>query len=619
MRVQLSIVIFLLGVARGAVATTDVQNDASAGVAIRPDSSWSLLTLGDLPNNARTKSSVQGYQPTQSAYQDKSTVVSLYGLMATDQLVLDADLRRSSAASFSVELWMLEHVNTRVGSALWSAGMETTKPVTLGVWDSRVGWGPVSASGPLINIQLDEDDKYERRWWHVVGTFEAGRWCLFVNGARLDCARAQGPQMSSLTALGFTEHEPGMKVHDLLHEASFYARALGEEAVLRRFQQLVGRVEAGRLRDGTLHITAGPWLQLPSSDSMQVLIESSDPASASLQYGSGDLEHVITSTDKKRLHRFEMTNLEPATSYFYRIELGNDEQEAVSTPLLTFKTAPEPDQPVSFAFLGDTEARPYVNRALGHAIWGERPDLLLLLGDLTDGGMASRRYEWTHEFFPGIGAVGARVPVVAAAGNGEADLEWFAHYNILPDGKSYYNVRYGDVEFFALDSNLKHRERETPGFRSRQIAFLESAVEASDAKWKVVLHHHPIYTADENDYGDTWHHRVTTEGDPEVREDWLSVYEKAGVDLVLYGHLHFYERTRPMREHRVSVNRGIVYVGSGGGGGGLEDLAPTRRPYTRKVFRGFHYGVVDVQGNRLSIEVRDIDGNLRDSFTIRQP
>jgi len=619
MRAELIILTVLVGIFSGSVAASAIERDPSGGLEIRPDSTWSLFSQGDLPNYARTRTSVQRYQPPQLEYQEQSPGVSLYGLMATDQLLLDTDLQRLSGAPFSLELWMLEHVNTRVGTALWSAGVGKVKPVALGVWDSRVAWGPVGPSGPLINIQLEESDKYERRWWHLVGTFEAGQWCVFANGARLGCARAQGATLSSLKALGFTEHEPHMKVHDLLHEASFYAGALGEEAVMGRFQQLVDRVEAGRLRDDTLHITAGPWLQLPSKDSMSVLIESSEPSFASLRYGSGELEHVISSDKKKRLHRFEMTNLQAATSYFYRIKLESNGHAVVSTPILTFKTAPEPNQPVSFAFLGDTEARPYVNRALGNAIWGERPDLLLLLGDLTDGGMASRRYEWTHEFFPGIGAVGARVPVVAAAGNGEADLEWFRHYNILPEGRSYYSVRYGDVEFFVLDSNLEYREREAPGFRSRQTAFLEAAVDKSDAKWKVALHHHPVYTADENDYGDTWHHRVAAEGDPEVREDWMSVYEKAGVDLVLYGHLHFYERTRPMRGRGVSVDRGIVYVGSGGGGGGLEDFAPTRRLYTRKAFRGFHYGVVDVEGDRLSIEVRDIDGNLRDTFTITQP
>ena len=56
--------------------------------------------------------------------------------------------------------------------------------------------------------------------------------------------------------------------------------------------------------------------------------------------------------------------------------------------------------------MGDTEARPHVNRAVADAVWGERPHFAVLLGDLTDGGFATRRYEWTHEFFAGLGRVG---------------------------------------------------------------------------------------------------------------------------------------------------------------------------------------------------------------------
>ncbi len=600
----------------GSFVTSSVAGTLSDELSISPDKTWYLLNLGDLPHRARTRSVTQRYQSPILPYQLNPLGMSLYGLPVTDQLTLDIQSPLSSYAEFSLEMWVLEHVNTPVGAALWSTDEASANPITLGVWDSRVGWGPVKTNGPLLNVQLKEDDKYEGRWWHLVGTFDNGEWCLFVNGEHIGCARAQNPDVSAVAALGFTGHEPAMLVRDLLHEASFYGSALGPLSVKRRFHQLVETVEDGKLLDDALHITAGPWLQLPTSNSMQVLIETSEPTSASLSYGSENLEHLLSHDEKTRLHRFEMTDLQAAKPYFYQIVLESDEKSVVSTPLLTFKTAPEPNQPVSFAFLGDTEARPYINRMLGDAIWGERPDLLLLLGDLTDGGMASRRYEWTHEFFPGIGALGARIPVVAAAGNGEADLKWFGHYNILPNDKSYYNVRFGDVEFIVLDSNLKDREREQPGFRDRQIDFLKATVSASDAKWKVVLHHHPIYTADENDYGDTWRLRVQVEGDPQARKDWLKVYEGLNVDLVLYGHLHFYERTRPMYQGRVSSDHGIVYVGSGGGGGGLEDFAPTRRTYTKKAFRGFHYGLVDVEGDHLNIEVRDLDGRLRDTFTI---
>ena len=60
----------------------------------------------------------------------------------------------------------------------------------------------------------------------------------------------------------------------------------------------------------------------------------------------------------------------------------------------------------------------------------------------------------------------------------------------------------------------------------------------SDATWKFAYHHHPAYSSDDDDYGNTWK-GPTTAGDVRVR-DFVKLYEKHNVDVVFNGHVHVY-------------------------------------------------------------------------------
>ncbi|MBK8001302.1 MAG: metallophosphoesterase, partial [Verrucomicrobia bacterium] len=68
---------------------------------------------------------------------------------------------------------------------------------------------------------------------------------------------------------------------------------------------------------------------------------------------------------------------------------------------------------------------------------------------------------------------------------------------------------------------------------SEQYRWLEKALARSRATWKFTAHHHPIFSSDENDYGDHWKGRPTepfTYGDTNVQR-LVPLYEKYGVDI----------------------------------------------------------------------------------------
>ena len=100
-----------------------------------------------------------------------------------------------------------------------------------------------------------------------------------------------------------------------------------------------------------------------------------------------------------------------------------------------------------------TRNKGHVNDLICKAAWGERPHFVLNLGDLTDGGQSGNRYEWTHEYFPGIEQLASRVAIFPVVGNGESDLRWYKHYHALPAPEYYYTFTYGNAQFFMLDSN----------------------------------------------------------------------------------------------------------------------------------------------------------------------
>jgi calcineurin-like phosphoesterase family protein len=111
--------------------------------------------------------------------------------------------------------------------------------------------------------------------------------------------------------------------------------------------------------------------------------------------------------------------------------------------------------------------------------------------------------------------------------------------NFNMGGRAYYSFTKGDglVEFFALDSNR---------FDFLQRRWLEEALQASQAKWKIALFHHPLYSSADR-HGSDFHLRVELE----------PLLIKYGVDAAFSGHDHVYERTKPQQ--------GVQYFTSGAG------------------------------------------------------
>lgn len=154
--------------------------------------------------------------------------------------------------------------------------------------------------------------------------------------------------------------------------------------------------------------------------------------------------------------------------------------------------------------------------------------------------------------------------------------------------RNWYRWTARGVDFFALDSNKAESAEQRDWLRAR--------LSRSDAPVKVVVFHHPPFTVG-----------AQHTDDERVKANWVPLFERFDVTLVLTGHQHDYEHSRV---------RGVDYVVSGGGGGPL--YACVRTPPTLIECRSEHHFLL-VRVSETTVRVRAIrpDGSTLDRFSIR--
>jgi 3',5'-cyclic AMP phosphodiesterase CpdA len=214
---------------------------------------------------------------------------------------------------------------------------------------------------------------------------------------------------------------------------------------------------------------------------------------------------------------------------------------------------------------------------------------LVTLGDNDYTSGTSFEANWRASFG---WLAGAGVRVAGTLGNHDYDAGDAGAYELEALGmpRRYYTRRAGNVQLFLLDSNR---------IDDAQTAWLEQRLSASKARWKVVVFHHPPYACGGH------------LGNEAVQDRWLPVFEQHGVQLVLSGHDHAYER--------FERSDGVTYVVHGGGGAPLYPLLPCLPWYPGLVFGRADYGFLAIvaSGQALIVTALDLEGRRVDRVTIR--
>ncbi len=363
---------------------------------------------------------------------------------------------------------------------------------------------------------------------------------------------------------------------------------------------------------GQADFRVAPYLQFGTKHSMVVLWETEEPATTRVEYGEsrfGDetpnLSQAVEIPGMRTMHEVEIEGLETETKYFWRVITKLESGEELVSEASTFRTSVNDSTAFAFLLYGDSQSNPEVWGKVATLGWSERPNFALLAGDLVDRG--GDIDDWLVEFFPPANVLMKRVPIYSAIGNHEDDHENYYRYMHNPPPEYHYTFTFGNAQFFIIDTNRPVHEG------SEQYVWLEQELAKSTAAWKFVLHHHPPYSSEENDHGNSW--TGSTNYGTHAR-NLVPLYEHYGVDFCMFGHVHMYERTWPLLDGQVNQKNGVIYINSGGAGGGLEDFAPTRSWFTAKVRSLHHYGYFMVHDNTVHFQAIDEEGRVFDSLQL---
>jgi 3',5'-cyclic AMP phosphodiesterase CpdA len=234
----------------------------------------------------------------------------------------------------------------------------------------------------------------------------------------------------------------------------------------------------------------------------------------------------------------------------------------------------------------------------------ERPELVVLLGDLVFDGSSPRHWSRFDALVAPIREAGVRmVPIL-----GNHDYWWGKSKNLhhymrrFPElqGNRWHRRRFGPLELVFLDSNPSAHTRAE---WQEQLGWFSGVLETSDAdaacRGTVVFVHHPPFT-----------NSAVTRGNEIVRRAFVEPFVRAKkTRVMLSGHVHSYERF----EHG-----GKTFVVSGGGGGPRVRLVGEARSRHRDFYRPTsssrrpcHYLSIAVSTRSLSIEAIGLEKGCR--------
>lgn len=460
----------------------------------------------------------------------------------------------------------------------------------------------------------------------VVATYDGARLTLYMDGEVVGTSDVQSgdiliPDEPRFVVGGYLDKDENfphegrlvnLRIYDSCAEAQWVTHDLKHGEEWRR-QPLDAPPPVEPM------ILVPPYLQWVTQTEATIRWETNFPCIGEVSWGESEKTgSVAIEAEPGMYHEIKLTDLEPEMLYYYktRSRAGGPEVEPASvgsileTPVSTLQTANKQGTPFGFVVLSDTQRQPKVARALAAAAWELRPNFVVIAGDLVDAGNSKK--QWTDEFFASLKPLIERVPFYPVLGNHEQDARFYYDYMSLPDPKYYYTFTYGNTQFFMLDSNRDVR----PG--TEQYLWLEKALAASKARWKICVHHQPPFSSDD-DYGNDWKRpiRRATLGDTKA-QPLIALYDRYQVDIVWCGHVHSYERTWLIRDGKPVEKNGTLYMITGGGGGPLERPGPYRPGFQRHVKTDHHFCYVTVHGGELEIQAYDLGGWLFDATKLQK-
>ncbi len=386
---------------------------------------------------------------------------------------------------------------------------------------------------------------------------------------------------------------------------------------------------------------AGIHLAFGADASTEMTVSWLGPADATARVEYGIDEPDVNSVDgepttpigsSQAAYVARITGLEPATTYLYRVVMtsGTSEEHA-------FTTAPEPgsrSEVTITAFADHGTVHPANTRADGdnpmrvlEQAAAMDPTFHLHAGDTSYA--EGDPFQW-NLYFDQIEPLASKAPYMAVPGNHEREgAQGFHQYDTrfhppeAEDGR-WWAFQHGDILVLGLASEracmsspvstatLNADEADDCETSEPVEAYppqlewfeqtLEAAADDPTIRWRIVLTHHLFWSSSVH------------AGARGLVEHYMPLMDEHGVDVVVQGHDHVYERTKLLADGELSET-GILYLTNGAAGSGNYDWAGDEPDFTA-ARDNEHYGtlVLEINGDQLDGRFVALDGTVIDSF-----
>ena len=342
-------------------------------------------------------------------------------------------------------------------------------------------------------------------------------------------------------------------------------------------------------------VERGPYLQSGTPTSVIVKWRTNIATASVVNYGTklDSLSNNKINKNKTTEHQVALSNLLPNTKYYFNI--GNQEEvlaESISGDMYVI-TAPKvgTDQFVRAWILGDPGTDNKSQRNVRDAYYKYvdtdpintgKTDMMLFLGD--NAYSSGTDIEYKLAFFDVYNEMLKKSVAWSCLGNhdgytADSDTQSGPYYDffsfpkeaeaggIASGTEAYYSFNYANIHFIILDS---HHSSRAVGDAMYNWALTD--IQNTQQDWIVTLFHHPAYSKGSHD-SDVEDRLI------EMRENFMPMLEANGIDLVLNGHSHSYERSYFLNGHQgfsnsfnpKQITKGGNIVGKNGNGDGKID------------------------------------------------
>lgn len=425
---------------------------------------------------------------------------------------------------------------------------------------------------------------------------------------------------------------------------------------------------------GVVHVipglVRGPYLQMGNESAFTVRWRTNVACKSKVEVGTVYGTYPITVNDANPVtdHEVRVTGLSANTKYYYRF--GTDVEVLQGDTSNFCVTAPTTPRRVTIAAYGDCGQNANGNQSGSltayrnylASIGLKAADMMILIGDNAYNSGTDAEYQ-TGFFNAYQGNILKNHMLFPAPGNHDYNngsvfdlsVPYYSIFTTPTNGESggvpsgteaYYSYNWGDVHFLSLDSYGKGNAGTTRMYDTlgAQVQWIKADLAANTKKWVIAYWHHPPYTMGS--------HNSDNENELKlIRQNFIKILERNGVDLIICGHSHDYERSQLMKGHYGLENtfnaathvldnssgkydgsanscpyatesgkteHGTVYVVSGSSGASDGGSTQAGYPHNAMPYSISDGGMffLDINNNRLDAKFIRKNGTIWDQFTI---